>query len=161
MIHCVATGNDQPLFSSLSKVIVMLTMCLRFLALGLCCLFTLGGCSLPPPAPTIGQLLPGNWELAGKPDTQLTMSSETETSGRFTLTHGGLFPSTFGGHWTLRGRVLTMQIDTFPPAAQWVVPLTGQQPASLFIQDIVRVNNAELVLRVQGQSVEERYERTR
>lgn len=139
----------------------MLTTLLRILALGLCGFITLSGCSPSNPAPPIAPLLPGTWQLAGKPSTQLTITAQTETSGRFTLTHGGFIPSTFGGPWTLEGRVLTMKIDTFPAAAQWVAPLTGQTLESTFIQDVVRINDQELVLRVQGQPVEERYERVR
>ena len=139
----------------------MITAILRASTLVLGAVLALGGCQPPQPTPSVGKLLPGVWRLAGKPGTTMTLTGTTETSGPFVMTHDGLIPATFRGRWMLRGRILTVQIDEFPPAATWVVPLTGQTPTSKFVQDIVRIDRTVLILRGQGQPVEERYERVR
>lgn len=121
------------------------------------------GCDPPvrAPVPSIAQRLIGEWHLAGGSGTKLILTGDGPNTGRFTISHNTLFPSTFRGSWTVRGRVLTMLIDEFPPAAQWVVPLTGKTLESQFVQDIVRIDEHVLILRVQGQLIEERYERAR
>lgn len=141
----------------------MMTVLLRFVALALLSGGVLGGCAPPPtPVPSIAKKLAGEWKLADKSRTTLSMTTDGPASGRFTMTVYPLIPMVFRGRWTVEGRVLTLQIEEFPAMTDWATALSGEKPPSRFVEEVVRLTDTELLLRTPGANpIEERYQRVR